>query len=70
MVQAVAHARLAVSAWAGRVLAAAVEPATGPVAWADDVARVEEAAKDDRRVWGVAQSGAVALGGRGPRRVG
>jgi hypothetical protein len=59
-VQAAAgRARLAVSAWAGRVLAAEVDRATRPVPWAEDVRRVEEAAGEARRV-GVLLNQAVA----------
>lgn len=56
---AAGRARLAVSAWAGRVLAAEVARALRPVPWADDVRRVEEAAAEARRV-GVLLNQAVA----------
>jgi hypothetical protein len=60
-VQAAAgRARLAVSALAGRVLAAEVDRATRPVPWADDVRRVEDAGAEARRV-GVLLNQAVAV---------
>jgi hypothetical protein len=57
--QAAGQARLAVSAWAGRVLAAEAERAVRPVPWAVEVAWVEDAAAEARRV-GVLLNQAVA----------
>lgn len=50
LADAAAQARMAVAAWAGQVLIAEAGASQGPVPWATDVARVEDAASEARRV--------------------
>lgn len=57
--EAAAQARMAVAAWAGQLLIAEAGDARRPLPWAADVARVENAATEARRV-GVLLNQAVA----------